>query len=144
MSPKSYDLWAAALREDSENLPSIDEQQAFLDFLNQKTTAEEAAMSYTYNVTNAKIRDPECLWILIWEAAQEWPETHQRLIDLLKAITRLPPVTQATSAGEGSGLEYWKHLPEFIFWLREYQDGKEEIGIPCSRILLNLSFRQGN
>ena len=124
MSPTSYDLWLVALREDDESLPSIDEQQAFLDFLNRKTTAEEAALAYTYNVTNAKIQNPESLWILIWEAAQEWPETHQSLIDLLKAITRLPPITREDSACEGSKAEYWKELPHFEFSLREYWDGK--------------------
>ena len=125
MSPKSYDLRLVALREDHEALPSIEEQQAFLDFLNQKTTAEEAALAYTHNVTNAEIQDPESLWSLIWEAAQEWPETHQRLVDLLKAITRLPPITRKSSTGEGSKLEYWKDLPKFEFLLQEYWDGKK-------------------
>ena len=125
MSPPTYDTWLVALREDNESLPSVEEQQAFLDFLNQKTTAEEAALAYTHIVSNAKIQDPESLWILVWEAAQEWPETHQSLVDLLKAISRLPPIARATNAGRASKSEYWKELPEFEFLLREYWDGGE-------------------
>ena len=125
MSPPTYDTWLVAVREDNESLPSIEEQQAFLDFLNQKTTTETAALAYTHVVSNAKIQDPESLWILIWEAAQEWPETHQSLVDLLKAISRLPPITRATNADKASKSEYWKELPEFEFLLREYWDGKE-------------------
>lgn len=124
MSPTTYDAWLVALREDNESLPSVEEQQAFLDFLNQKKTAEAAALAYTHVVSNAKIQDPESLWILIWEAAQEWPEAHQSLVDLLKAISRLPPITRTNNAGKAAESEYWKELPDFEFLLREYWDGR--------------------
>ncbi|CAF9925430.1 hypothetical protein IMSHALPRED_006471 [Imshaugia aleurites] len=124
MSPTTYDTWLVALREDNESLPSVEEQQAFLNFLNQRTTAEEAALAYTHVVTNAKYQDPDTLWLLLWQTAEEWPETYQRLVDLLKAIARLPPITRKTNAGEVSMLEYWNALPEFEFGLREYWDGK--------------------
>ena len=125
MSPTAYDTWLVGLREDNESLPSIEEQQAFLDFLNEKTTAEEAAQAYTSLVTNMEYPDPESLWLLIWQAAEDWPETHERLVELLKAISHLPPIKKAGKVGEGSVLEYWSGLPELEFGLREYWDGKE-------------------
>ena len=92
MSPSTYDTWLVALREDNESLPSIKEQQAFLDFLNYRPIAEEAAMAYTRLVTNAKYQDPDSLWLLLWQAAEKWPEIHRHLVDLLKAsrVCRLP------------------------------------------------------
>ena len=102
MSPPTNDTWLVALREVNESLPSLEEQQAFLKSLNQKKTAEVAALAYTHVMSNTKIQDPESLWILVWEAAQEWPETHQSLVDLLKAISRLPPITRAVNAGKVS------------------------------------------
>ena len=125
MSPTAYDTWLVGIREDNESLPSIREQQAFLDYLNQKTTAEEAASAYTHDATNAKHPNPDSLWLLLWQAAEEWPETHDRLVDLLKAISRLPPISRESNGGEGSKVEYWSTLPEFEFGLREYWDGKE-------------------
>lgn len=123
MSPTAYDTWLVGLRQDNESLPSIEEQQAFLDFLNEKTTAEEAAEAYTSVVTNASYQDPESLWILLWQAAEEWPKTHERLVDLLKAISHLPPIKREGKVCEDSALEYWSGLPEFEFGLREYWDG---------------------
>lgn len=124
MSPPAYDTWLVGLREDNESMPSIDEQQAFLDFLNQKTTAQEAALAYTHGVTNAKYQDPDSLWLLLWQAAQEWPETHQCLVELLKAISHLPPITREGKVVENPELDYWSGLPEFEFGLREYWDGQ--------------------
>lgn len=103
----------------------MEEQQAFLDFLNQKTTAEEAASAYTHVVTNAKNPNPDFLWLLLWQAAEEWAEIHERLVDLLKAISRLPPILREGDGGKTSKMEYWSTLPEFEFGLREYWDGKE-------------------
>lgn len=125
MSPTAYDTWLLSIREDNEGLPSMEEQQAFLEFLNQKTTAEEAASAYTHVVTNAKNPNPDSLWLLLWQAAEEWAETHERLVDLLKAISRLPPISREGNGGKTSKLEYWSTLPEFEFGLREYWDGKE-------------------
>ena len=125
MSPTAYDTWLLSIREDNEGLPSMEEQQALLDFLNQKTTAEEAASAYTHVVTNAKNPNPDSLWLLLWQAAEEWVETHERLVYLLKAISRLPPISREGNGGETSNLEYWSTLPEFEFGLREHWDGKE-------------------
>ncbi len=125
MSTANYDTWLAGLRQENESLPSIKEQQAFLDYLNHKTTTDEAASEYTHIVTNAKHPDPESLWILLWQTAEEWPETHNCLIGLLKAISRLPPISRESSGGEGSKLDYWSTLPEFEFGLREYWDGNK-------------------
>lgn len=124
MSPTAYDTWLAGLGKDNESMPSIEEQQALLDFLNQRTTPEEAAKAYTRLVSNAKYQDPDALWFLLWQAAQDRPETHERLVELLKAISRLPPITQEGKVDQRSGSDYWKGLPEFEFGLREYWDGK--------------------
>ena len=100
MSSTAYDTWSNGLGEDNDKLPSIEEQHALLDFLNQKTTAEEAALAYTRVVTNTRNQDSDSLWFLIWQAAEEFPETHQHLVDLLKAIRRLPQITQKGRAGK--------------------------------------------
>ena len=124
MSSTTYETWLVGLRKEYESLPGIEEQQAFLDFLNHKKTAEEAASAYTRGVNNAKYQNPDPLWLLLWQAAEEWPETHEHLIELLRAISRLPPIPREGNAGEGSEMEYWSELPEFEFGLREYWDGK--------------------
>ena len=125
MSSATYDTWLVDLRQENESLPSIKEQQAFLDYLNHRTTTDEAASDYTHIVTNAKHPDPESLWLLLWQTAEEWPETHNCLIELLKAISRLPPIARESDGGEGSKLDYWSTLPEFEFGLREYWDGNK-------------------
>lgn len=124
MPPTAYDTWLVGLREDNESMPGVGEQQAFLDFLNQRKTAREAALAYTHVVTNAKYQDPDALWYLVWQAAQDRPETHECLVELLKAISCLPPFTREGKVGEDSGSDYWSGLPEFEFGLREYWDGK--------------------
>ncbi len=143
MSPAAYDTWLVGLREDNESMPSTEEQEAFLDFLNQKTSAEEAAQAYTRVVTNSKYQDPDTLWLLLWQAAEQWPETHGRLVELLNAISRLPPIKREGKAGESSELDYWSGLPEFD-GLREYWDGKNfETTLP-KRTHLKLLFRKSN
>lgn len=139
MSPTTYDTWLVGLGEDNESMPSIEEKRAFLDFLNQKTTAEEAAKAYTRVVSNAKYQDPDALWFLLWQAAQDLPETHERLVELLKAISRLPPISQEGKVGEDSGLDYWRELPEFEFGLREYWDGKAISDTTLSTMPLKVS-----
>ena len=124
MSPTAYDSWLVNIREDHDSLPSIEEQQAFLDFINHKTSADEAASAYTHVETNRKHPNADSLWLLLWLAAGEWPETHEHLIELLKAIKRLPPVSRGDNKEEGSATEYWSALPYFEFGLREYWDGE--------------------
>ena len=144
MSPTAYDTWLVGLREDNESVPSTEEQEAFLDFLNQKMNAEEAAQAYTRVVTNSKYQDPDTLWLLLWQAAEEWPETHGRLVELLKAILRLPPIKREGKAGESSELDYWSGLPEFEFGLREYWDGRKPETTLLKRTHLKILFRESN
>lgn len=124
MSTTAYDDWLASIREDNETLPGMEEQQAFLDFLNHKTSAEEAAVAYTRVQTNAEYPSPDTLWLLLWQAAQAWPETHEDLIELLKAISRLPPIPHEGNTGLNIESGYWSVLPYFGFELREYYDGE--------------------
>ena len=138
MSPTAYDNWLASIREDNESLPSIEEQQAFLDFINHKTSADEAASAYTHVENNAKYPNPDSLWLLIWQAAGELPETHEDLVELLKAISRLPPIPRGGNIEESSTSEYWSALPEFEFGLREYWDGESG---PGEYVVLRIYLR---
>lgn len=125
MSSPPYETWLHTLKDPHDNLPSTEEQNAFLDFLNQKTSTEAAAKAYTNVVTNTKYQTTESLWFLLWLAAEQYPATHPRLVELLKAIKRLPRITQGGKKGKLLRGEYWRGLPGFEEGLREYWDGKK-------------------
>ena len=111
--------------KDDGSLPGLEEKQALLDYLNRKTTPEEAAVAYSRVVSSAQDPDGEGpdaihLYTLIESVAQEFPETQNLLIDLLKAITNLPPpVREGQEVVSTYRERYWSDLPGFAFDLRE-------------------------
>lgn len=107
MSPPPYEIWLLTLPDPYDSLPCIEEKQALLAFLNQETSTEAAASAYTHVVTNTRDPDADILWFLIWKTAEQYPETQPRLVGLLKAIKRLPPITQRDEAGEIIPVVYW-------------------------------------
>ena len=113
--------------EDDGILPSLEEQQALQDFLDRKTKPEEAAAAYTSVVENSSLKSPDAtdLYTLITIVAQEFPETQDLLIDLLKAIKSLPPLARdGQDVVNRYGERYWSDLPGLYFDLKEYYDGK--------------------
>ena len=112
--------------QDDGSVPSLEERQALVDFLDQKVTVEQAALSYTQKVAHSSQKHPDSsdLWSFITDIAQHLPETQDRLIDLLKAIKQLPPLMHdGEIVVDQFGGKYWSDLPGFEFDLREYYDG---------------------
>ena len=134
MSTTSISDIVRRLKEEDGSPPSLAEQQALQNFLDQKTTAEAAVRDYTQTVTDSKSPNPEDIWDLLRRVAQGLPQTHESLTHLLKAIKQLPPVTRDGKVLEDNGEQYWSDLPGFSFGTREYWDG-EDSRIPLSKVV---------
>lgn len=119
-----YDAWVARYTAEAEEVASADGQQALVDFLNRKTSAREAAERYTCDITPAKDMELICLWTLLYEAAKKFPQDHERLIELLLAISQLPPVKEHGETVKVYGEEYWSGLPMLASELRDHWDGQ--------------------
>lgn len=119
-----YDAWVARYTAEAEEVASADGQQALVDFLNRKTSAREAAERYTCDITPAKDMELICLWTLLYEAAKKFPQDHERLIELLLAISQLPPVKEHGETVKVYGEEYWSGLPMLASELRDHWDGE--------------------
>lgn len=121
----AYDTWMQRVRDEADDvMASSEEQQALLDFLNGLTTADEAAARYTKGVAMSDDRETVYIWTLLQDVAGEFPQAHERLIELLKAISHLPPLERDGAVIKFNGLEFWKDLPDFAFMLREKTDGE--------------------
>jgi hypothetical protein len=117
-----YDEWFAKLRVEDDDLATLEEQQALLDYMNGHSTAEVAAQRYTSLVS--KSDDPNCMyiWSLLIAVASSLAETQDRLVSLLQAIQDLPPLRNEKEGGTEEG--FWKSLPGLAFDLREKWDGE--------------------
>ena len=124
MSSSNFDEWVESFMaeylpdNDPLQLPSARERQAMSDYLNGRTSAEEAAIACTRELV--RIQTQGDLWFLIIHTAQDLPETHGRLIDLLKAISLLPPEPR------GYGKVQFGNFSQLAYDLREYWDGNQK------------------
>lgn len=125
MSSK-YDVWMQKmLNEADDYVASPVELKAMLDYLNGETTADEAAPRYTGDAAKSENHATVYIWALIMDVAEEFPQAHEKLVELLKAIVRLPPLMHdGRTIKSLNQWEYWKDLPEFEFELRENHDGE--------------------
>lgn len=119
-----YEIWMHRVREEATDImASEEEQNALLDYLNENAPANEAASRYTKSVATSDDQETVYIWSLLQDVAEEFPETHERLIELLKAITDLPTIERDSRVIESYGLVFWRDLPDFVFELRENIDG---------------------
>ncbi|KAL8699492.1 MAG: hypothetical protein Q9201_005981 [Fulgogasparrea decipioides] len=123
---KTFDEWMEAFMADNESdinpldMPTARQRQVMSDYVKGSTAAEETAVAYTRDLlTDNTSGDP---WWFIEMAAQDRPDTHERLVDLVKAIVRLPNERRANGK-----LQYWQwHLRQLALDLRESWDGKNQ------------------
>ncbi|KAL8810214.1 MAG: hypothetical protein Q9200_002757 [Gallowayella weberi] len=116
--PSEYDIWMRRLCDEADDyIASPEELQALLDYVNGRTTADEAAIKYTETVVKSTDHELVYIWALLHDLTKEFPQTHEDIIRLLKAIQNLPPIEHN---GE---VMSWTDLPYFHFNLREYTDG---------------------
>ena len=136
----TYDIWMQRmLKEADDHVATEGEWQALLDYLNGKITAEEAASEYTKQVAKSEDRETVYVWSLLQDVAKDFAQAHAKLIELLEAITHLPPLDDKgrdLKSGEG---EFWKDLPEFEFVLHENVDGKSGSDQRIQPLLMQLS-----
>lgn len=109
-----YDNWMRGLDNDPAG---SQEQEALLSYLNSTTTADEAAHEYTKKVTESENFSAELTWSLLIEAAEEFPQAHQKLVELLDVFARLPWTEKGMARKSGG------NLTEFVFELRDAFDG---------------------
>lgn len=100
MPPLSVDEWMDnfvsewAPDNDPRDLPSANERKAVSDYLHGRISAGEAAFAYTRDTISENTSGD--IWFLIYHIAQDLPETQDRLIELIRAITALPNEPRAS------------------------------------------------
>ena len=94
MHPFSVDEWMdhfvseVAPDNDPRDVPSASERKAVSDYLHGKISVGEAAFAYTRDTISENTSGD--VWYLIYHIAHDLPETQDRLIELIRAISALP------------------------------------------------------
>ncbi|KAL8953179.1 MAG: hypothetical protein Q9222_000952 [Ikaeria aurantiellina] len=117
------DRFLAECEIDNEpaDVPSRDERQAVSDYLQGRIAATEAAFAYTRDTIAEKTTGD--VWFLICHMVQHLPETHDRLIELIRAISMLPNEPRANGS-----IKEWNHsLVDLQGELRDYWDGQSDL-----------------
>ncbi|KAL8750273.1 MAG: hypothetical protein Q9184_006481 [Pyrenodesmia sp. 2 TL-2023] len=98
--PLSLDEWMDnfmaewAPDNEPEDVPSASERKVISKYLHGRISAGEAAFEYTRDTISGKTSGD--VWFLIYYIAQTLPETQDRLIELIRAITALPDESLAS------------------------------------------------
>ena len=120
-----YDNWMHDLGKEDDDLARLQEQAALLSYLNGTTTADEAAHECTKQVTESENRSADLFWSLLIDAAKEFPQAHQKLVELLDVIAQLP------ATEKGMAQKFRGNLPNFLFELHDAFNGKSNVlGLP--------------
>ena len=115
-----YDNWMRGLLEEDDDPAGPQEQAALLSYLHGTTTADEAAHEWMKQVTESENSSGELTWSLLIDAAEEFPQAHHRLVELLDVIAKLPTT-------EGSERKFGGDIPELVFELRDTFSGKSSV-----------------
>ena len=116
-----YDNWMRGLLEEDDDPAEPREQEALLSYLNGTMTADEAAHGWTKQVTESENRSAEPIWSLLIDAAEEFPQAHQKLLELLDAIAHL------LTTEKGMARKSEESLPHFVFELHDTFNGKSNV-----------------
>lgn len=119
MFPKNIDQWMDDFiadcipGSDPRDVPSVSERQAMSDYLHGRISEKEAAIAYTRDaIAGNTVGDVR---YLIYNMAQDLPETHDRLLGLAKAISQLPNEPRASGK-----IQCWGSLTDLQWDLREF------------------------
>ncbi|KAL8643224.1 MAG: hypothetical protein Q9226_008419 [Calogaya cf. arnoldii] len=127
MAPLNVDEWThnfvAEVAPDNEpkDVPSANEIKALSDYLHGHLSVREAAVAYTRDTISATTNSD--VWYLLYHMAQDLPETQDRLIELIRAISTLPDEERAS--GE---IQAWSSvcMADLHGDLRDRWDGEAE------------------
>lgn len=103
---------------DPRDVPSASERKVVSDYLHGSISVGEAAVTYTrYTISENTTGD---VWYLIYHIAQSLPETQDRLIELVRAISALP--NESRTSGK---VQLWgpATLADLHGDLRDHWDG---------------------
>ena len=119
MSSTTFDEWADNFMaewmpdNDPKDMPSVNERRIMSDWLNGRiVSSKEAAIAYTRDTIYEETLGG--WWFLVYHTAENRPETHSRLVELVRAITLLPPETRSSGT-----VQVWDDLNELAWDIRE-------------------------
>ena len=120
----SIDEWFRQLSSDDEP-PNPEEIRAIQEFLAGNLSVRTAAERFTAVVTTARIDLDEIggdlyrMWNLIIDLVQEFPETQDKIVDLLAEIEKLPKLEHRGHTVTYEGMNLWSDLPTFGWVMRD-------------------------
>ncbi|CAO1603171.1 hypothetical protein XANCAGTX0491_006763 [Xanthoria calcicola] len=127
MPPLSVDEWMdhfvseVAPDNDPRDVPSASERKAVSDYLHGKISVGEAAIAYTRDTISENTSGD--VWYLVYHIAQSLPETQDRLIELVRAISALPNESRTSGKAQSWGPAT---LAELHGDLRDHWDGQSD------------------
>lgn len=120
----SIDEWFRQLSSDDEP-PNPEEARAIQEFLAGNMLIHTAAERFTAVVATAGNDLDEIgeglyrIWNLIIDLVQEFPETQDKIVDLLAEIEKLPNLEHHGHTIVYDGMNLWSDLPTFGWVMRD-------------------------
>ena len=119
-------------RDDPDNPVGPEQLTAVLSYLNGITTPSEAAHELCKGDNESKTRSTELPWELLIDAAKEFPQAHQKLIELFDAIVQWPVTEEGTAQWSG------RCFSDIMIELNDIYSGKCALSFSSMDGMLNL------
>ena len=116
-----YDEWTRALHEFEDHAVENRKQAVLVSYLNGKATADNTVREWIKRLTYTENYSDELPWVLLIDAAKEFPQAHRKLMELVDLVAQLP------TTEEVDGGRFWLSIPEFIEELRDVYNSKGSV-----------------
>ena len=116
-----YDSWERGLRQEDDDAAQLQKQAALVSYLNGSITADEVAHEWTKQLTDSENCSDELPWGFLIDAAEEFPQAHHKLVELLDVVAQLP------TTGEGIAGKLRSDIPELMSELCDAFSGKSNV-----------------
>ena len=116
-----YDSWKRGLRREDDDAARLQKQAALVSYLNGTITADEVVHEWTNQLTDSENCSAELPWDLLIDAAEEFPQAHHKLVELLDVVAQLP------TTGQGNAGKLRLNIAELMFDLRDTFSGKSNV-----------------
>ena len=113
-----YDSLKRGLHQEEDDAAGIQRQAALLSYLNGTATAADVANEWTKQFTDSENCSADLPWSLLIDVAEEFPQAHHKLLELLGVIAQLP------TTEEGNAGRLRSSIPELMFDLRDAFSGR--------------------
>lgn len=113
-----YDHWERPLHEFEDHAAELRKQAVLVSYLNGKATADDTVRGWIKQLTNSEDCSAELPWGLFIDAAQEFPQAHRNLMELIDLVAQLP------TTEEGNVGRLRPSIPEFMSNLDDAFNGK--------------------